>query len=92
MSAFGYTGPCSLLSLAILEQALGPNHEHTATTVEGLGVLYQRMAEYKRAEPLLEHCLAINERTKGPEHPSTGLALDSLGNLYRVIGRFDGKG
>ena len=49
-------------SLAIREQALGPDHPDVAGSLNNLAVLYKAQGRYGEAEPLYERSLAISEK------------------------------
>ena len=55
----------------IREQALGPAHPATATSLNNLAPLYQSMGNYPEALPLYQRALAISEQALGPSHPTT---------------------
>ena len=61
-------------ALAIREQALGPNHPDTASSLNNLANLYWRQGKYEEAEPLYQRALAIREQALGPNHPDTATA------------------
>ena len=44
-------------SLAIREKALGPNHPDVATSLNNMGLLYERRGQYAEAEPLYKRAL-----------------------------------
>jgi tetratricopeptide (TPR) repeat protein len=58
-------------ALAIREQALGPDHPQTATTLNGLALVLRDQGDPAAARPLFERALAIRERVLGPGHPNT---------------------
>jgi tetratricopeptide (TPR) repeat protein len=74
-------------SLAVREDALGPDHPDVATACHILGAMYLERERYTEAEPLLERALDIRTRAFGPSHGDVALALDDLAALYRAQGR-----
>ncbi|SFK23149.1 Tetratricopeptide repeat-containing protein, partial [Desulfomicrobium apsheronum] len=56
-------------SLAILEEALGPDHPDVARSLYHLGLLYKTQRDYSQAEPFFKRSLAIREKALGPDHP-----------------------
>ncbi|MCP9826461.1 CHAT domain-containing protein, partial [Synechococcus sp. EJ6-Ellesmere] len=80
--AYAKAEPLYLRALAIRENALGPDHADTATSLNDLAVLYFSQGAYAKAEPLLLHALANNEKARGPNHPSTATSLNNLAFLY----------
>jgi Tetratricopeptide repeat/Domain of unknown function (DUF4062) len=58
-------------ALAIRERALGPDHPHTAASLNDLALLLRDQGDPAAARPLFERALAIRERVQGPDHPDT---------------------
>ncbi|MBD2115165.1 MULTISPECIES: tetratricopeptide repeat protein [Cyanophyceae] len=85
---YGEAIPRAEEALAINEQALGPDHPDTATSLNNLAMLYRSQGRYGEAEPLLQRALAINEQALGPDHPSTATSLNNLAELYWSQGRY----
>ncbi len=83
---FPETGPREA-HLAICEQQLGPEHPHTATSLNNLAGLYDAQGKDEQAEPLLKRALAIREQQLGPEHPHTAIARENYISLLRAMGR-----
>jgi len=73
-------------SLAIAEEALGPDHPSVATSLNNLAVLYDTQGDYAKAEPLYKRSLAITEEALGPDHPDVATSLNNLA-LYRATNR-----
>ncbi len=70
-------------AIAINEQALGPHHPDTATSLNNLAVLFSSVGDYAAARPLLERAIAIREQALGPRHPDTATSLNNLAiNCY----------
>lgn len=78
--------PLAEKSLALREQALGPEHPDTAKSLNSLAELYRAMGAYGKAEPLYDRALAIDEKSLGPEHPQTAISLNNLAALYWLTG------
>ncbi len=68
--------------LAWREQAQGPDHPDTATSLNNLGMLYIQESVFTKAEPLLVRALAIRNRILGTDHPFTALSIHNLAWLY----------
>jgi tetratricopeptide (TPR) repeat protein len=73
-------------ALAIAEQQLGPEHPHTAGSLNNLAELYRAQGKYAEAEPLLKRALAIAEQQLGLEHPNTQTAGRNYAALLRTMG------
>jgi len=74
-------------ALVICEQALGPDHPNTATSLNNLAGLHESMGAYAAALPLYERALAIYEQALGLDHPDTATSLNSLAILYSATVR-----
>jgi Flp pilus assembly protein TadD len=61
---------------------IGPEHPHTATSLNNLALLLDAQGDYAAARPLYARALAIREQMLGPEHPNTQVVRR---NLQRVI-------
>jgi tetratricopeptide (TPR) repeat protein len=78
--------PYSEHALAIWEKQFGPEHPHTAQSLNNLAVLLRAQGELSGARPLYERALAIREKQLGPEHPDTATSLNNLAALLYVQG------
>jgi tetratricopeptide (TPR) repeat protein len=72
-------------ALAIREKALGPEHPHTAASLNNLGLLLRDQGDYAGARPLFERAMAICDKALGPEHPDTARVCGNLARL-RLLG------
>ncbi|MFM7528002.1 MAG: CHAT domain-containing protein [Nodosilinea sp.] len=79
--------PLAERALAIREQALGPDHPDTATSLNNLAFLYKSQGRYSQAEPLYQRALAIREQALGSDHPDTAISLNNLAGLYYAQGQ-----
>ena len=61
--------PIARKALEIRERTLGPVAPDTATSLNNLAELYQRIGDYGEAEPLLQRALKIREKVLGPGAP-----------------------
>jgi tetratricopeptide (TPR) repeat protein len=78
--------PLSEHALAIREQVLGPEHPHTANSLNSLAGLLEAQGDYAAARPLYERALAIYENVLGLAHPHTASSLNSLAWLLHAQG------
>ena len=85
---YGEAIPLAEEALAIYEQALGPDHLGTATSLNNLALLYRSQGRYGEAEPLYLRALEIREQALGPDHPDTATSLNNLALLYESQGRY----
>jgi tetratricopeptide (TPR) repeat protein len=69
-------------SLAIYEQALGPEHPSVAQSLSNIALNYSAQGRYAEAEPLLKRSLAIYEKALGPDHPDVAVVLSNLSMFY----------
>src|SRR5262249_44658590 len=82
-AAYSQAAPLLRDALAIREKVLGPEHPHTATSLNNLALLLQDQGDLAGARLLYERALAINEKALGPEHPATATSLHYLPPLPR---------
>ena len=76
-------------SLALAEQALGPENPNVATALNNLAELYRTQGRNGEAEPLYVRALAIREKVLGTEHPDVAQSLNNLGVLYDSQGKYE---
>jgi tetratricopeptide (TPR) repeat protein len=88
--AYAQARPLAERSLAIIEQALGPDHPSTATALNNLGYQLDLQGDLEGARQHYERALAIWEKALGPDHPDTALSLNNLGFLLRSKGDLAG--
>jgi len=69
------------------EEALGPKHTSTLSTVNNLGNLYADQGRLAEAEAMYNRALQGKEEALGPKHTSTLDTVNNLGNLYKNQGR-----
>ncbi len=62
----------------------GEDTEEYATSLSNLGVVYNRLQEYKLAEPLHKEALKIRQNIFGNKHPDVGVSLNNLGGMYQL--------
>jgi tetratricopeptide (TPR) repeat protein len=75
--------------LAASERRFGPDHPHTAASLNSLAGLYYSQGQYEAAEPLYRRALAIHEQVLGADHPDTATSLNNLAELYRSQGQYE---
>ena len=71
-------------AVALLEQALGPDHLLVSFRLARLAALLNVAGETAAARPLIERSLKIKEEKLGPEHPSLASDLHTLGFILRA--------
>jgi tetratricopeptide (TPR) repeat protein len=59
-----------------------------ATSLNNLGLLYDYLGKYSKAEPLVHQSLEIREQRLGEEHPDVAQSLSNLAELYREQGKY----
>jgi len=74
-------------SLAIIENAVGPEHQDVAFPLYGLAELRLATGKYGEAEAFYHRALAVRDRALGPEHPETARVLDGLARLCEQTNR-----
>jgi tetratricopeptide (TPR) repeat protein len=78
--------PLARDAVAIREQALGPEHLDTASSLFNLANLLYYQGDIAEARPLYERALAICEKVLGSEHPITAMSLNHLAGLLNSQG------
>lgn len=73
------------LFLAALREAegFGAEDSRLAMSLNLLGVVYDKLGSYAKAEPLYKRAIAIWEKAGGPEDPGLATSLNNLAELYR---------
>src|SRR5262249_51423917 len=71
---------------ALLVQHAGEDAPDTLAAGYHLGVTYQHLSDFARAEPLLLRVLEGRRRRHGDDHPETLWAVFSLATLYSFRG------
>ncbi|MGH8546346.1 MAG: tetratricopeptide repeat protein [Gammaproteobacteria bacterium] len=69
-SQYPKSEPLYQRSLAIWEQALGPEHPDVALSLNNLAGLYDAQSQYAKSEPLYERALQVFQKTLPPDHPN----------------------
>ncbi|KAK4908241.1 hypothetical protein LTR49_022841 [Elasticomyces elasticus] len=69
------------------EEAWGPKHTSTLSTVNNLGLLYADQGKMEEAEEMYVRALRGKEEAWGPKHTSTLSTVNNLGLLYSNQGR-----
>jgi tetratricopeptide (TPR) repeat protein len=75
-------------ALWLREQQLGPDHPDVARLLNQLGVLYDGMSQYAKAESRYLRCLKILEDKLGNDDPSVADSLNNLATLYYRTGQY----
>ena len=76
-------------AMAIREQALGPMHPDTATSLNNLACYLQYTGDptdFAAARPLYERALAIREQALDPTHPDMATSLNNLAGYLKYTG------
>ncbi len=76
--------------VSLAEKTLGPDNPDTATVLNNLANILQKMEDLQGARPLYERALAIYERALGPDHPNVAESLNGLAELLRTMGDLEG--
>ena len=76
-------------SLAIHEEAFGPQHPTVADCLLLFADFYQEQRQFAVAELLYNRSLEINEHCRGSDHLKTAVNLEHLAELYRKTDRGD---
>jgi tetratricopeptide (TPR) repeat protein len=80
--------PIAERAVEVAKRARGLDQPETASELDNLGFLFQKIGEYAKAEPLSQEALRIRQEVLGPEHPDTATSLNDLGSLYWRMGEY----
>jgi CHAT domain-containing protein/lipopolysaccharide biosynthesis regulator YciM len=75
-------------SLALREQALGPDNLDVAESAYDLAFVLANKGDYKKAEPLYQRAVAIAEKIVGPENPRLARYLLRFAYVYSYKGDY----
>ena len=81
--------PIAERAVEIRRRVLGEDHPDYATSLNNLGVLYDAMRQYDRAELKYTQALEIRRRVLGENHPDYATSLYCLGALYSIMAQYD---
>jgi tetratricopeptide (TPR) repeat protein len=86
-------------ALKLYEQALegyekefGPESTEALDTVNNLGILYENLHQYEKAEKMYRQALQGKEKVYGEEHTSTLKTVNNLGLLHKDLGNYEEAG
>ncbi len=69
--------------------ARGPDHPDTLSSMNSLGIAYDKAGKSDRSLPLLEEALKLHKARLGPDHPDTLNTMNSLAMAYTFAGKLD---
>jgi CHAT domain-containing protein/tetratricopeptide (TPR) repeat protein len=75
-------------AVALAPSAFGAEHPTTGDLQNSLGVLYQELGQYDKAEPLLRSSLRLWEARLPANDLRLAQGLNNLAELYRRMGRY----
>lgn len=75
-------------AVAIMEQALGPEHPRLRDPLGNLANVYAKLGQYDEAERLYERVLKLVEKSLGPKHAATGMWLSNFAEALRYKSDF----
>ena len=65
---------------------MGERHPDYAASLNNLGLMYQSVGDYARAEELTRRATEIWKETLGDKHPDYAAGLRNLASIYHVGG------
>ena len=80
--------PYAEMSVVLRKAVFGENHPDYAKSLNNLGVLYDVMGDYLKAEQFYLESLKIRKSVLGENHPDYAASLNNLGVLYRTSGDY----
>jgi tetratricopeptide (TPR) repeat protein len=79
----------SRIGVEAREKALGPEHPHTLSSVNDLGMAFLGQGKYEEAEVMQRRALEGYEKVLGPEHPGTLASVSQLGSVLLRQGKHE---
>ena len=61
---------------------VGRDHPDVAQTLNNLSNAYADLAQWDKAEELIQRSLAIHEKVYGPKHPTTAVVVNNIARIY----------
>ncbi|PYS80890.1 MAG: kinesin [Acidobacteria bacterium] len=74
--------PLALKMRDIYAAALGPAHAKVGGAYNALGLLYDELGDFDKAEQSFQTSLAILEKALGPDNPETANVMNNLATFY----------
>lgn len=74
--------PLALRMRDLYAAALGPAHAKVGGAYNGLGLIYDDLGDFDKAEQSFQTSLAILEKALGPDDPETANVLNNLATFY----------
>ncbi|KAF2628861.1 kinesin light chain 1 [Macroventuria anomochaeta] len=68
--------------LSMIENALGPEHPHTLTSMNNVALALNGQGKYAEAETMHRETLRLSKKVSGDEHPDT---LKSMNNVAQAL-------
>jgi tetratricopeptide (TPR) repeat protein len=75
--------------LEMEQRIYGDEHPEVASSLSGIGGVYQEMGDLKKALEYGERCLEMEQRIYGDEHPEVATTLSVIGKIQQLRGEFD---
>jgi tetratricopeptide (TPR) repeat protein len=72
-------------ALSIATSEFGPEARETAIALNSLALVYQSLARYTEAEPLIRRAIEIDEKALGKDHPAIARDYNTLAGLLRNL-------
>jgi tetratricopeptide (TPR) repeat protein len=71
------------------QEALGPDHADTLSSMSGLALAYEEAGKLDLSLPLKEETFELAKARFGSDHPDTLDSMNSLAEGYRIAGKVD---
>src|SRR5262249_4665098 len=75
-------------AIALAHQVFGPDHANTAVLLHNLGVVYQFMKQYAKAEEVFQRSLKIAETKLGKDSLAVAHSLNGLAVVSHLSGQY----
>ena len=81
--------PVAEAAVKLRQEALGPRHADTATSLDDLGAILLQNGEVAGAEAKMREALAIRREVLGPDDPQLSTSLNNVGFVLQEKGDVD---
>ena len=81
--------PVAEAAVKLRQEALGPRHADTATSLDDLGAILMQNGDVAAAEAKMREALAIRREVLGPDDPQLSTSLNNVGFVLQEKGDVD---
>lgn len=75
--------------IALCEELYDAEHPYRAIPYNNIGIVYEKLGEYRKSVEYHLKALEIQEKTIGVEHPNTAASYNNIGLAYSYLSEYD---